>query len=451
MTQSHPNLPHSLGFSHTDTRSLDQMQGSGLLQTAAAVLERMRAQLSGGLIVAIALPAVILRLLFPEGVYAIDVLISFGAALASLIAGFTIFRKLSAYGTSCHGLISIASFTASFASVAAALWLLNLLPSPVFLSISWALTVVWFWFVSAATAYRRPGIYIVPPGTDLRKLAAVPNATWINVKEVSEAAGFGNIPVVSDTGAITADTDWPSFLCEAAINGRTVLTPDQLMETSAGRLRISGGYAQDIARSPGQDAIYPRAKRYVDVLTSLVALVLLCPVMLLLAVIIRMESPGPAIFRQKRMGYRGREFTVYKFRSMRAARETGDALSRDMTQTDDDRITPIGRIIRKVRIDELPQIINILKGEMSWIGPRPETVNLSRHYERNIPHYRYRHMVRPGITGWAQVRQGHVVSVEDVSTKLEYDFFYVKHLSLWLDILIAVLTVRVVLTGHGAK
>jgi lipopolysaccharide/colanic/teichoic acid biosynthesis glycosyltransferase len=122
-----------------------------------------------------------------------------------------------------------------------------------------------------------------------------------------------------------------------------------------------------------------------------------------------------------------------------------------MTQAGDARITRIGRFLRRTRIDELPQILNILKGQMSWIGPRPEALKLSAWYEGQIPFYRYRHIVRPGITGWAQVSQGHVTSLSDADLKLQYDFFYVKNFSLWLDILVLLKTVRVVLTGSGAK
>jgi lipopolysaccharide/colanic/teichoic acid biosynthesis glycosyltransferase len=136
---------------------------------------------------------------------------------------------------------------------------------------------------------------------------------------------------------------------------------------------------------------------------------------------------------------------------MREARHSGNAREADITKSDDDRITAVGRFIRKTRIDELPQIVNILMGQMSWIGPRPETLRLSEWYESDIPFYRYRHIVRPGISGWAQVRQGHVADVDDVREKLEYDLYYVKHFSVWLDLLIVMHTIRVVLTGHGAK
>ena len=127
------------------------------------------------------------------------------------------------------------------------------------------------------------------------------------------------------------------------------------------------------------------------------------------------------------------------------------SLEGDVTKDGDQRITRVGKFIRKVRIDEIPQLINVIMGEMSIIGPRPETIHLSKLYEAEIPNYRYRHVVRPGITGWAQVRQGHVAAVGDAEEKLEYDFFYVKNFSLWLDLLIAYKTLRVMLTGFGAK
>jgi lipopolysaccharide/colanic/teichoic acid biosynthesis glycosyltransferase len=124
---------------------------------------------------------------------------------------------------------------------------------------------------------------------------------------------------------------------------------------------------------------------------------------------------------------------------------------RFITRENDVRITRIGRWLRRARIDELPQIINILKGEMSWIGPRPEASKLSAWYESEIPFYRYRHVVVPGITGWAQVSQGHVAEIHDVRTKLQYDFYYIRNFSLWLDLLIIAKTIKTMLTGFGSK
>jgi len=150
------------------------------------------------------------------------------------------------------------------------------------------------------------------------------------------------------------------------------------------------------------------------------------------------------------MGFRGKVFNVIKFRTMTVMND-GEQREASITQAGDQRITKIGHFLRRVRLDELPQIINIIRGEMSWIGPRPEAVSLSAWYELEIPFYRYRHIVRPGITGWAQVNQGHVASLEEIDDKLQYDFFYIKNLSYWLDILIVFRTLRVILSGFGAK
>jgi lipopolysaccharide/colanic/teichoic acid biosynthesis glycosyltransferase len=147
------------------------------------------------------------------------------------------------------------------------------------------------------------------------------------------------------------------------------------------------------------------------------------------------------------MGFRGKPFTIYKFRTMAMNAEKGGRF----TAPDDPRVTRLGRVLRRYRIDELPQIINILKGEMSWIGPRPESIALSNWYERRIPFYSYRHIVRPGITGWAQVNQGNVAMIDAATTKLHYDFYYIKHFSPWIEILIAARTVRIVLSGFGAR
>ncbi|MDX5493955.1 MAG: sugar transferase, partial [Alphaproteobacteria bacterium] len=164
------------------------------------------------------------------------------------------------------------------------------------------------------------------------------------------------------------------------------------------------------------------------------------------------DSRGPAIFRQQRMGYRGQPFTLYKFRTMHSEDNvSSDERDRAITKTGDSRVTRLGRFLRKTRIDELPQLINILRGEMSWIGPRPEAVPLSEWYEKELPFYRYRHIVRPGISGWAQVMQGHVAAPDEVLEKLHYDFYYIKNFSPWLDILIVLKTIRTVLTGAGSK
>jgi lipopolysaccharide/colanic/teichoic acid biosynthesis glycosyltransferase len=188
---------------------------------------------------------------------------------------------------------------------------------------------------------------------------------------------------------------------------------------------------------------------------AIILLPILLPLLAVVAVAITLDSRGPVLFRQQRMGFRGKPFQVYKFRTMRepviAAASGDDERKQAMTQNEDHRITRVGKFLRRTRIDEIPQIINILRGEMSWIGPRPEAMSLSGWYQRELPFYSYRHVVKPGITGWAQVNQGHVAEIGDVHYKLCYDFYYIKYLSAWLDALILFRTVRTVITGSGSK
>lgn len=191
------------------------------------------------------------------------------------------------------------------------------------------------------------------------------------------------------------------------------------------------------------------AKRLVDLLVSGALLLLTLPVMLVAALCIYLESGGPVLFTQERVGQGGRTFTLYKFRSMRSDAERGG--KPQWAQANDDRTTRVGRFIRKVRIDELPQIINVFKGEMSFVGPRPERPFFVDQLVTQIPFYALRHGAKPGITGWAQVRYAYGASIDDAIEKLQYDLYYVKNHSLFLDIMILISTVEVVLWGKGAR
>ncbi len=190
----------------------------------------------------------------------------------------------------------------------------------------------------------------------------------------------------------------------------------------------------------------PRVKRLLDLGCALALLLLTLPLMLLTALAIRLESPGPVIFRQQRVGEGNSLFTLLKFRSMR---QDAEAQGAQWAQTNDSRVTRVGRFIRLTRIDELPQLWNVLRGEMSFIGPRPERPEFTHSLEKQIPFYNLRHLVRPGITGWAQVLYPYGASVEDARQKLQYDLFYIKNYSLSLDLAILFKTVRVVLFGRG--
>ena len=190
-----------------------------------------------------------------------------------------------------------------------------------------------------------------------------------------------------------------------------------------------------------------KLKRLIDVFNSLIILIISFPVIISAAIAIKLESRGPVFFKQERSGMNGITFRIIKFRSMYedAEKHTGPVWS----SKDDPRVTRVGKIVRRVRIDELPQMINVLKGEMSIVGPRPERPFFVEKLSQEIPYYKRRLKVRPGITGWAQVKHKYDESVEDVKIKLRYDLFYIENMSLRMDFKIIMRTIFVVLFGQG--
>jgi exopolysaccharide biosynthesis polyprenyl glycosylphosphotransferase len=194
------------------------------------------------------------------------------------------------------------------------------------------------------------------------------------------------------------------------------------------------------------NTVQAKIKRIFDIVTALLIGIMTAPIMLVAALIVRLESPGPVIYRQDRVGEHGKEFAVLKFRSMRNDAEKNGA---QWAQVNDPRITKFGNFMRKTRIDELPQLLNVLKGEMSFIGPRPERMVFIEELEKQIPHYNLRHLIKPGLTGWAQVMYPYGASVEDAKRKLEYDLHYIKRQSFYMDMVIMFKTLKTVLFGKG--
>jgi exopolysaccharide biosynthesis polyprenyl glycosylphosphotransferase len=186
-----------------------------------------------------------------------------------------------------------------------------------------------------------------------------------------------------------------------------------------------------------------------NLLVAGIGVIVAAPVMLVVALAVRLSSPGPILYRQIRVGMDGVAFTLYKFRSMRADAEAESGAV--WASKDDPRVTPVGRILRKLRVDELPQLFNVLKGEMSIVGPRPERPEFVKTLSSRIPYYRQRHCVRPGITGWAQINYRYSDNLEDTIEKLEYDLFYIKNMSLGLDTYIIFHTLKIMLTSRGAQ
>jgi lipopolysaccharide/colanic/teichoic acid biosynthesis glycosyltransferase len=293
-------------------------------------------------------------------------------------------------------------------------------------------------------------MYYVPTG-NTGIVSDTPQMDWVALSEPA-VPDEPNASIVADLRS-SHSPEWERMLAQAAIAGIPVYHTKQLRESLTGRVQIEH-LSENSFGSLLPALGYRGIKRTIDIVASIVLLPILILPLLVVALLVRASSPGPILFRQRRMGYRGIPFDVLKFRTMLQQSDTvSDEAAREsaITLDGDERITKVGRFLRHSRIDELPQIVNILRGEMSWIGPRPEAVPLSEWYDRELPFYAYRHIVRPGITGWAQVNQGHVAGLDDVHVKLHYDFYYIKFFSAWLDLLIALRTVGIMLTGFGAK
>ena len=240
-------------------------------------------------------------------------------------------------------------------------------------------------------------------------------------------------------------------LLECRLNGIQITDLARFFERVHGRVPVESLKASWLIYGTGfrQNWLRRLVKRAFDVLVAAVLLILLLPVMVIVAALIASERAGPVIYRQERIGLRGVPFVVFKFRSMQMDAE-GDGTPR-WAAPNDSRVTPLGRILRRSRIDELPQLFNVLNGEMSFVGPRPERPVFVTMLTEQIPFYAVRHSVKPGITGWAQVRYSYGATVEQSVKKLEYDLYYVKNNTLYLDLLVLLETVRVVLLGEGAR
>jgi sugar transferase (PEP-CTERM system associated) len=240
-------------------------------------------------------------------------------------------------------------------------------------------------------------------------------------------------------------------LLECKLNGIKVTDSAAFFERERGQIRVNTLYPSWLVFGGGFDQSLLRSgiKRVFDLAASGVLLAVTLPVMLIAALCILLEDGTPIFYRQERVGKGGKIFMVLKFRSMRADAEKGG--TPQWAATDDPRITRVGRIIRKLRIDELPQILNVLNGDMSFVGPRPERPYFVDQLCMEVPYYNVRHSIKPGITGWAQVRYRYGASVQDAIEKLQYDLYYVKNHSLFLDVIILIDTVEVVVLGKGGR
>jgi sugar transferase (PEP-CTERM system associated) len=240
-------------------------------------------------------------------------------------------------------------------------------------------------------------------------------------------------------------------LLECRLNGVQITDMARYFERVQGRVPIDLVKASWLIYGNGYRQGWMRTfnKRTTDVVFATLLLVLALPVMAIAAAMILVETGMPVIYRQTRVGRRGRHFTVLKFRSMAPDAETSNGAQ--WADVNDPRVTRVGRLMRRTRIDELPQLINVIRGEMSFVGPRPERPEFVAMLTEKLPFYGVRHSVNPGITGWAQVRYSYGATVEQSMKKLEYDLYYVKNHTLALDLQIVLETIRVVLLGQGVR
>ena len=293
---------------------------------------------------------------------------------------------------------------------------------------------------------RNKPILAYVPLSKAEQANLLPDVDWVRLDQPSSVLQNVNGYVV-DLHNPSLSSDWQKFLAEETLKGIPVYHIRNVEEALTGRVKIHHMYENNLGSLlPSKN--YMLIKHFFDVILVILSFPITLPIMLITALIIRLESPGSVLFIQNRVGQGGKEFKIYKFRSMTQDSEKDGA---KMASVGDMRVTRVGKFIRKVRIDELPQFFNILKGDMSLIGPRPEQKVFVDDFEDKIPFYNYRHIVKPGISGWAQVMHGYAANADETQVKVEYDFYYIKHFSFTLDVLIFFKTIKTMLTGFGAR
>jgi lipopolysaccharide/colanic/teichoic acid biosynthesis glycosyltransferase len=416
-----------------------------------SMLSRRRFQLIGALLIAAIIPY-LLRSFFYEGTGgntgSLNALIG---NFAAVVMALWIRQSVETYPGVRSSATNLPAVAAGHGVVLAMILFLRLDYDRLALLGGFLLHLAWLYAVYFAVQHgSRMTVAIVPFGR-IAKLGAINRVDWRTMRQPTLADVAEAQAIVADFGA-DLPPEWEGFLADAALAGRIVFQVKQLEESLTGQVEI-----EHISENSFGSLLPARGwfhlKEVADLLFALTVLPLVGIVALIVAMIIKLDDGGTVLFRQQRIGHAGEKFEMVKFRTMRVF-DPGLATDRRaaaMTGDDDDRITRVGVHLRRWRIDELPQIWNILKGEMSWIGPRPEAQVLSAWYSGEIPFYRYRHVVKPGISGWAQVNQGHVAEVDEVHRKLHYDFYYIKYFSPWLDLLIVFRTIKTMASGFGSR
>ena len=417
------------------------------LRTQRRFITRQRFNLLGAIVATAVLPFLLRAIILPQDTFysaSINALMFNG--LAVLIAFWTRL-SIETYPGNRSTHVILPSIVVAHATIVTILLLARLPYDRLALVAGFVAHILWsYGLYFSVQRYIRHQIAIVPFG-DVERLKSIENVNWhiMSHPRLEDAAGCDGL--VADFSAMPPE--WEGLLADAAVQGRMVYQVKQLSESLTGRVAIDH-LSENSFGSLVPARGYFHLKSLGDLVLALIVLPFAIPVLGAIALAIKLDGPGPVLFRQRRVGRAGEPFDMLKFRTM-VDRTANGEINEVITSDGDPRVTRVGARLRRSRLDELPQIFNIVMGQMSWIGPRPEAEALSSWYTGEIPFYRYRHVVRPGISGWAQVNQGHVASVDEVHAKLQYDFYYVKYFSAWLDILITFRTIRTMTTGFGSR
>lgn len=367
------------------------------------------------------------------------------ASLCLLLCYFNISRMVNGYpGGQSMGLV-LTHVVVIYTLGGLVIFFMHLPVSRYMLISSTLISALWFIAEHLLTKkYRRLKIAIIPGGVagELVLLSevdgrAIPTLDLGNVRYDAVVADFNELNGESER-----------FITQCALNEIAVYDARAMYEAITGRVRLNRMTDNNLGSLLPTNP-YKFFKTCFDGLMILVLSPLILALGVITAILIRLDSRGPIFYTQVRVGKGNQPFVIYKFRSMHV--ESGEQDPARFAQVDDLRITRVGRIIRKIRLDELPQLFNVLKGDMAIIGPRPEQPEFVEQFDAYLPFYSYRHVIKPGITGWAQVHQGYAATADETQAKIEYDFYYIKHASVYLDIYILLLTARTIITGFGAR
>lgn len=352
------------------------------------------------------------------------------------------------YGRAMTAAIVMLGFTATTLVFSRAFWSRRFV---FYTAVAWLALGLAHRFVRRRRPWTEPMVVITAEKALVENLMDAPHTAIVSVLDPGGAAPASPPPpgttLVVDLRAVLSD-EMARFVSSVSLAGYALRSLVSAYEEHTGRLPIvhlMEGWELTVPLSDRR--VYVRFKRAIDSVLIVATAVVWVPLALLIGVVVRLDSRGPVIYRQRRIGLEGRPFTLYKFRTMRISSDDSPRFA----TPGDARLTRFGRVLRRTRMDELPQLWNALKGDLSLVGPRPEQQPFVEGFSDTIPFYGHRHLVRPGITGWAQVNFGYADNEADTVEKLSYDLYYVKHVSMWLDLEILGRSVWTIVSGYGAR